>query len=69
MNTASQYYGETKYDNTNYVKYYKDIYEKALAGGNYFDKYVHNKKNYENITKLFYYEMYKTNKLLYEKLY
>jgi len=69
MNTASQYYDKTDYDKKNYVKYYKDIYEKSLVGGNYFDKYVHNKKNYENITKLFYYEMYKTNKLLYEKLY
>jgi len=69
MNTASQYYDKTEHNNTNYVKYYRDIYEKSLVGGNYFDKYVHNKKNYENITKLFYYEMYKTNKLLYEKLY
>jgi hypothetical protein len=69
MNTASQYYDNTNYDKKNYVKYYRDIYETSLVGGNYFDKYVHNKKNYENITKLFYYEMYKTNKLLYEKLY
>jgi len=40
----------------------------SLSGGNYLDLYIKNKHNYEQFNKMYYYETYRKNKLMYDDL-
>ena len=40
----------------------------SLSGGNYLDLYIKNKHNYEQFSKMYYYETYRKNKLMYDDL-
>jgi len=59
-------------ENSNQLSYdyiFEQMTDSSIAGGNYIDLYIKNKHSYEQFDNMYYFEIYKNNKSMYQKLY